>query len=670
MNQTLAGQAFHQPADRLRTLNAIGRAVSAALDLQAVYDTIYDQISSVLHTPMFFIALRQPDGGNIRLPYAREGNEVIRGATFPHSGNLTSLCIEAGTPLLFHTYDKHRQYARAHGLPEPMASDGSFLPAESYLYVPLNTGSETIGALSVQSMRPYAYTHDDVQTLSVIASQAAVAIENARLYQQSQDAVRQMQVLLRVAQTVNSSLDLQTVLDSILAGVREVLPCSRASILMPNYVHGRLEVAGRTGARQDDKEMAIPFGQGVVGAVFEHGEAVAAPGACSGPVCSEIAVPLRQGEAVVGVLQVERAGENAFSEQDLGLLTLFASQAAIAIENARLFSAQQNRVFELATIQSIVRQLTPLHEIPAIVAVINRELKRLIDYHSCRIFLLDREREDLVLIGEPELRLKIDEGLTGWIARTGASQMIPNTLADPRAIQIDGTPRRAESIIGAPLVSESGVQGVITLSKLGAGQFDENALRLLEIVAAQTALAVDRARLYAELRQEAITDELTGVYNRRYLQERFREEAARAQRNRTLLVALLLDIDKFKQINDTYGHDAGDIVLREVAAQIRGVVRTEDVVARYGGEEFCVLLPAVPIPDAVQVAERLRRVLGKHRFPLDVGRGRLTVSVGMAIWEEGEQANELFSRADEAMYAAKHRGGNAVVSHELVSHEL
>jgi diguanylate cyclase (GGDEF)-like protein len=207
---------------------------------------------------------------------------------------------------------------------------------------------------------------------------------------------------------------------------------------------------------------------------------------------------------------------------------------------------------------------------------------------------------------------------------------------------------------------EGRVQGVITLSKLGTNQFDENALRLLQIIAAQTAIAFDRARLYEELRADAITDELTQLYNRRYLLERFNEEKARATRNRHTLAVLMLDIDKFKRVNDSYGHDAGDVVLQDLAALVRKVVRAEDIVARYGGEEFCVLLPEIPVPEAEQVAERLRTLVERHRLPSAAGVDHITVSIGMAILARDDGDAEVFSRADLAMYQVKHRGGNHV----------
>jgi diguanylate cyclase (GGDEF)-like protein len=237
---------------------------------------------------------------------------------------------------------------------------------------------------------------------------------------------------------------------------------------------------------------------------------------------------------------------------------------------------------------------------------------------------------------------------------------IPNLKAEPRARLIPGTPEVDESMIGAPLLYQEQVQGVITLTKLGAEQFDENDLRLLEIIAAQAAIAVDRARLYAELRTEAVTDELTKLYNRRYLTERFKEERSRALRNGHTLVAVMLDIDGFKRVNDSYGHDAGDVVLRELALLTRGVVRAEDIVVRYGGEEFCVLMPEIPLEDAEQVAERLRAAIEHHQLRATAGVRRVTVSVGVACLFHNAHVDDLFSRADAAMYAVKRIGGNRV----------
>jgi len=678
-----------QQADRLQTLNEISRVVSGTLDLRTLYDTIYEQVGRVMDTSQFFIALRRRS--TLEIPYLREAGNLSLDHVLPDDNSVTMRIIESGIPLLFHTPEEFARFARQNGLPEIIVGEDD---SESGIFVPLNTGSRTIGALTVQSQRRYAYRQEDVQTLSVIASQAAVAIQNARLYQQSQDSVRQMEVLLQVAQMVSSSLDIQTVLDTILAGMRDVLPFHFAAILLPGthegHPYGHLRVAAALGppeSRQQTEElrrsMTIPFGEGVTGMVFQSG----APLLVSDvrdfanyvdhgiQILSEMTVPLKRGETVIGVLDVEREELNGFSPDELNLLSLFASQAAIAIENARLFSEQQNRVYELATIQSIVEKITPLHDVPSIASLINQEVKALIDYHSCRLFVLNPYEQTLLPISladfDPQgMRLKVGEGITGSIAASGKPEIIANMRDDPRASHIPGTPHRAESMIGAPLLYEEQVRGVITLSKLGVNQFDTNALRLLEIIAGQAAIAFDRVRLYDELRTQAVTDELTRLYNRRYLLERFREEQSRAMRNRHSLAAIMLDIDGFKRINDRFGHDAGDMVLQELAGVVRKVVRAEDIVARYGGEEFCVLLPEIPFGEAEQVADRLRLAVHDCIMPEAAGVRPVTASVGMAFLQPDDDGPRLFNRADQAMYVAKGLGGNRVhIADELNAHD-
>ncbi len=678
MHEHSAEDVTHHQAHRLQTLNEISRVVSSTLDLQTLYDTIYSQVSRVMDTSLFFIALRKSERDVLQLPYMRDHGHLKLNQVLPRGATVTTLVIDVGKPLLFYNDSEYQNYARSNALPEVFVGDTE---SEALIFVPLNTGSRTIGALSVQSPRANAYSEDDVRTLSVIAAQAAVAIENARLYAQSQGAVRQMQALLHVAQLVSGSLHVQTVLDSILVGIRDVLPYDFASIFLPDRSGRMLDLVAARDAGDGSREVEelragtqTPVGEGIAGSVYRDGTPLNVPETrqFEGYVphsppgsSSEMAVPLKRGDSVVGVLDVERRAMNAFSDNELDLLTLFASQAAIAIENARLFSNQQDRVFELQAIQNIVQRLTPLHDIPSIAKLINRELAGLIDYHSCRLFVLDQAEKVLVPISLADfdpagMRVELGQGITGWIAEHGKAELIPNMLIDPRSSYIPGTIVREESMIGAPLLYEGKVQGVITLSKLGTNQFDENSLRLLQIIAAQAAIAFDRAHLYDELRAEAVTDELTQLYNRRYLFERFNEEKARSARNHHTLVAIMLDIDKFKRVNDNYGHDAGDVVLRDLAALVRKVVRAEDVVARYGGEEFCILLPEIPVGEAEQVAERLRVLIETHRLPDSAGVARITVSLGMAIVSPDDRDIEVFSRADMAMYQVKHRGGNRV----------
>jgi len=538
--------------------------------------------------------------------------------------------------------------------------------------------------LSVESSRIGAYSTQDLETLSVIAAEAAIAIDNARLYARSRESMRQMQALLHVAKTLNSALDLRSALEAILVSIRNVMPYAYASIMLPDHTEGVLDIMGSIGAREvttsvvEDRSttLKIPFGQGVSGLAFERGTAVIVPDVREFPgylhhglpgVFSELAMPLKQGARVIGVLDIGREGVNAFSPEDLDPLSLFASQAAIAIDNARLFSEQRERASELQAVQSIIQAIAPLHDMQTIAEHIATELKRLIDYWECRILTLDESRQLLTSLyvyppddGDHPLQIQVGEGFTGWIAAHGEPSVIPNILEDPRVLFLSDTGRREASMVGVPLKYEGRVRGVMTVSKLGRAQFDENSLRLLEIVGAQAAIAFDRARLYEQLRVDAITDPLVQLWNRRYLIESYKEERHRVLRSGQPLACLILDIDQFKQVNDRYGHDAGDRVLQEIGGLLRDHMRGEDIVARYGGEEFCVLLVNSSLTEARTTAERLRERVEQHRLSAAAGAAGITISVGVAAFAVDDRQFEMFSRADQAMYRAKAAGGNRV----------
>jgi diguanylate cyclase (GGDEF)-like protein len=667
---------------RLETLSEISRVLSGILDPDALYDAMDEQVRKLLPVDCFAIELLDPIGDTVTLPYFRVGGIVIRDVSTPGEdaagGRLALDVIKQGSPRLFRMHQEMSEFAGPHS-PPPL-EDG---PEQSVMIVPLSTGNRTIGAITVRAPGPAAYDKEDLETVSVIASQAAVAIENAHLYARSLDSHAQTEALLHVARALNSSHDLPSALEAILVSMRDVTPFAYAAIMLPDHAAGTLDIMGSISPDAEDIQLSgliptlkIPFGQGISGKAFETGAPVVVPDVRTFAgfvdhglhgVLSEAAVPLKRGETVVGVLDVGREGIDAFSPEDLDLLSLFASQAAIAIENARLFSEQRQRVDEMQTIQSIIQKITSQEDPAGIATVIMRELKQLIGYFECRIYLLQDDGETLMSLGnDPDAPgvmrppLRLGEGFAGWVALHGVPDRVSSSHSDLRLLNAESDRQRSTSVIGAPLLYEDRIRGAITLSKFGVDQFDAHALRLLEIIAGQAAVALDRARVYHELRMEAITDPVVKLSNRRYLMQRFKEERARAIRSGRPLACLMMDIDDFKQVNDTYGHDAGDAVLRELAMVIRRQVREEDIAARYGGEEFCVLLPEAAAVEAASVAERLRETIAQHPLPGGAGTSRVTVSIGLSLLCDGDRNTEVFSRADAAMYAAKMAGGNQI----------
>jgi diguanylate cyclase (GGDEF)-like protein len=221
----------------------------------------------------------------------------------------------------------------------------------------------------------------------------------------------------------------------------------------------------------------------------------------------------------------------------------------------------------------------------------------------------------------------------------------------------------ARSIASAPLKSKGQVFGFLNLESSLAGYYEQKHADRLQAFADQAAVAIENARLYAEVQQYAITDELTTVYNRRGLFELGRREVERARRYGRSLSAIMIDTDKFKDINDLYSHSTGDQVLRILADRMKTCIREVDILGRYGGDEFAILLPETDLTSALQVAERLRLSICNEMIVTSAGSFPLTISVGVAeLSAEAFTFEVLLEKADNAMFQAKARGKNQVAS--------
>ncbi|MCS7263900.1 MAG: diguanylate cyclase [Armatimonadetes bacterium] len=213
-----------------------------------------------------------------------------------------------------------------------------------------------------------------------------------------------------------------------------------------------------------------------------------------------------------------------------------------------------------------------------------------------------------------------------------------------------------------PIATDENAIALMKLTREPNKPFSPDEIRFMEAVANQTALALERVRLIAFLENLSLTDSLTGIANRRHLEWRLNEEVERAKRYHYQLSALMLDIDNFKQINDTYGHIIGDLVLQQIAQRLKGSLRRTDFLARYGGEEFVVLAPQTSSERAIILAERLRRViLESPMYVTDNLSLHITVSIGVAVFpEHAQNESDLIQAADLALYKAKQTGRNKV----------
>jgi diguanylate cyclase (GGDEF)-like protein len=219
------------------------------------------------------------------------------------------------------------------------------------------------------------------------------------------------------------------------------------------------------------------------------------------------------------------------------------------------------------------------------------------------------------------------------------------------------------SYVGAPIQIKGEVIGFINLDSSQPNFFKQSDAERLRAFADQAAIAIENARLYQGMQQLALTDDLTGLYNRRGLLELGQREVQRAHRFDRSLTLIWMDVDHFKDINDAFGHEKGDEVLRKVIERCKLEVREIDIFSRYGGDEFIIILPETGLEGGVQVAERLCELTRKINVSSFLGTIHVTASFGVATLDEKvTDLNALMTQADQAMYAAKQAGRDRVVS--------
>ncbi len=343
-------------------------------------------------------------------------------------------------------------------------------------------------------------------------------------------------------------------------------------------------------------------------------------------------------------------------------------------------NSQKETALTLVNQQQHVRELNTLHA--ATVALLNTiELQVLLDQVlTVALRSISTAERGLLIIADPangQMQVRAARGYVdpalhprsyvevhGQMSRAvrERSPLIVRAAPGERLVLLRGDlPELAAvgSAIIAPLLLGDQVLGVLEVDSLRRSAFDESDLRLLAAFSATASVAIRNAQLYAEVQRQAITDHLTGLYNRRGFFELGQRELARARRFNHPLSVLLFDLDRFKQINDSYGHTIGDQVIYQIAERSRKNLRHIDVLGRYGGEEFAALLPETDLPTLYHVAERLRQAVAETPIQTERGPIPLTISIGLTmLTDDIQDLAALLNRADAAMYAAKQMGGN------------
>src|SRR5579863_1824063 len=482
--------------------------------------------------------------------------------------------------------------------------------------------------------------------------------------------MQKIAVLYDAGQAVLSTFDLDEVLQRILGIASNYFNLRKVAIVLLDPQSQQLYVRSQIGWDEGHEKIRLSLGQGITGAAALKKQPVYAPDVAIDPryfcsaksTASELAIPLMVRDEVVGVLDCQSDGLNYFDNETIDLLTLFSTQASIALQNARLYSLEQQRARQLQAINAIAQQTTVFLDLEELLARVCELIQEAFRVAHVSLFL--REDHDLVLRAHyGTLTPRIPQG--GRFPATNepwASIMANGRTAMEADIRSATTLRffaESASRMRIPLVSFGQTLGVLALDSDQPDAFRDGDLQSLESVADICATAIQNAHYVERVKQLAYLDGLTGIFNRRFFELRIMEEIERARRYGSGMAVIMADIDQFKRLNDEFGHVLGDEVLRQVSSVFHQQLRKIDVVCRYGGEEFGILLTQTNAQHAMSVAEKLRKMVAGWQFP-GVPQ-TVTISAGTAAMpDHGTSRDELVRAADAALYAAKQAGRNRV----------
>jgi diguanylate cyclase (GGDEF)-like protein len=423
---------------------------------------------------------------------------------------------------------------------------------------------------------------------------------------------------------------------------------------------------------------------------------------------SYVGIPLMVGEKIIGVLSGQSYQPAAFTAQHIELLETIALQAAIALQNANLFEETSRRANEMSILYDISLALSSNLELEQVLHNLFKKCRQVLPMDSFYIALYAADSHMLshpLFWDNGKLRraavrdIHTTPGLSGEVILGQKTIHIPDILEPEirqkyQIIHLGGKPTR--SYVGVPMIIHGHTIGVISMQTKEPNSYTPEHVRLLEMIAIQAAIVIDNSRLYRQaqeelaerrhtqqslekaneqlqiqlaqvealqdkLREQVLRDPLTGLHNRRYLNEQLKGLINNARARQKRVCIIMLDIDHFKNFNDTHSHLAGDELLVALAELLREHTRPTDITCRYGGEEFILVLPDTNLEIATRRAEELRTFFEKTAIQFQEKTLKTTLSLGIASYpEHGATVEELVMHADEAMYIAKANGRNQV----------
>jgi diguanylate cyclase (GGDEF)-like protein len=465
-------------------------------------------------------------------------------------------------------------------------------------------------------------------------------------HQMEQESMKK-DMIFEIAQRLHAMSDVDSVLTEVIQRIKELYPLVSINLfLSQDNQNSSLTVKplNFVGAEEDICTRAF------LGGTLIHQPSLV-------PHETELAAPLTGKQGVYGVLHLH-ALPAQFDSKDIQFIQMLAGIAGTAFENAKLYEQSNFLVSELRLINEITTRLNQSLKLSEIFDFASSELMTIFGAEFSCILQMDKNENEMVVQASnlPAMfqeKYAIDYGFSGLIYTTKEPVIISDYWSNPKVqsklMEVSGS----RSLIASPIIVENEVVGVILVAHRCPNFFTYDNYKLLQILSGHIGLTIANASLHAEVKRMVITDNLTGLYARHYLDEQVNS----FQKKDFCGSLIVVDIDNFKGVNDTHGHQIGDKILIQVSGIIKTCIRDSDIAARWGGEELAIYLPQVSIVQAVRIAERIRHRVVSETNP------KVTVSCGVSDWhweDEKISVELLFYKSDMALYKAKNEGKNQI----------
>jgi diguanylate cyclase (GGDEF)-like protein/putative nucleotidyltransferase with HDIG domain len=544
----------------------------------------------------------------------------------------------------------------------------------SVVAISLQAKEQAFGVLLLGTPDSRRFTPAELRLLLALGHQIGMAVENSYLIQQTSRRSEELHVLNEIGRALSSTLNKEDLLRKIWEELRrlfdaenfyiaELDPLRDEMVFDLEMINGERMPKRTRAAANHVTEYIIRTRQPVLirdNFAAEMKKLGVEPIRNKGCFCG---VPLVAYDHAIGAMAVFSDHERTFDEGHLELLRVLASEASIAIENARLFHEERTKARHLSLLNTISRNAIATLNPDEMLAKITEQLEAGLTYDHIGIGVLEYATREIVVQAEAGKRrgalgqrIPLGAGLIGHVARNG------RVAAFRAASPADGAlkPLLPDSVaaIALPVFYAEQLHGILYVESSRPSDFSEEEILLLRTLADLIAGALHNALSFQKAQEQAITDGLTGVKTHRFFMEALSAEWKRSTRAGRAFALVLMDLDRFKFVNDFYGHLEGDLVLQRVGHILETNCRRSDVVARYGGDEFVILMPETNMEHARQLASKLRGWVSAD--PL-LREKNISASFGIACYPlHGSSPQELIQVADASMYLSKHQGGNTV----------